>query len=34
VFIRDELGDARSMSLDSPKAREQRIQALRKLGAA
>lgn len=33
AFIRDELGDARSMSLDSPKAREPRIQALRALGA-
>jgi hypothetical protein len=31
AFIRDELGDARTMSLDSPKAREPRIQALREL---
>ena len=31
AFIRDELGDARSMSLDSPKAREPRIRALREL---
>ena len=33
TFIRDELGDARSMSLDSPKAREPRIKALREMGA-
>lgn len=29
VFVRDELGDARSMSLDSPKSRQGRIEALR-----
>jgi hypothetical protein len=34
MFIRDELEDARSMSLDSPKAREPRIKALRALGAS
>jgi len=30
-FVRDELGDARSFSLDSPKSRAPRIDALRKL---
>lgn len=29
-FIRTELGDARSFSLDSPKSRTPRIEALRK----
>ena len=33
AFIRIDLQDARSMSLDSPKAREPRIQALRAMGA-
>ena len=31
-FIRTDLGDARSFSLDSPKSRAPRIQALRKSG--
>jgi hypothetical protein len=31
-FVRSDLGDARSFSLDSPKSRPPRIQALRKLG--
>ncbi|MBX9600138.1 MAG: winged helix DNA-binding domain-containing protein [Bryobacteraceae bacterium] len=31
AFIRDELGDARSFSLDSPRSREPRIEALRAL---
>ena len=31
TFIRDQLGDARSFSLDSPKSRVPRIEALRKL---
>ncbi len=30
VFVRDELGDARAFSLDSPKSRRPRIEALRK----
>jgi hypothetical protein len=30
AYVRDQLGDARSMSLDSPKTRAPRIQALRK----
>jgi len=29
-FVRDELGDARSFSLDSPKSRQPRIEALRR----
>lgn len=29
-FVRDQLGDARSMSLDSPKSRQGRIQAIRR----
>jgi hypothetical protein len=33
-FIRAELGDARSFSLDSPKSRVPRIEALRKAGRA
>jgi hypothetical protein len=33
-FVRDDLGDARSFSLDSPKSRAPRIEALRKLSAA
>ncbi len=32
VFVRDQLGDARSFSLDSPKSRIPRIEALRALG--
>ena len=32
AYVRDQLGDARSMSLDSPKGRAPRIDALRKLG--
>jgi hypothetical protein len=31
-YIRTDLGDARSFSLDSPKSRAPRIQALRKAG--
>ena len=31
TFVRDELGDARSFSLDSPKSRKPRIEALRKM---
>lgn len=31
-FIRDQLGDARAMSLDSPKSRRSRIEALRQRG--
>ena len=31
-FVRDQLGDARSFSLDSPKSRVPRIEALRSLG--
>ncbi len=33
-FVRDQLGDARSFSLDSPKSRVPRIQALRKAAAS
>jgi hypothetical protein len=33
AFVRDDLGDARSFSLDSPKSRAGRIAALRKAGA-
>jgi hypothetical protein len=33
AFVRDQLGDARSFSLDSPKSRAPRIEALRKLSA-
>ena len=32
AYVRDQLGDARSFSLDSPKSRAPRIQALRKQG--
>ncbi len=32
TFIREQLGDARSFSLDSPKTRSPRIQALREMG--
>ena len=32
AFVRDQLGDARSFSLDSPKSRGSRIEALRKAG--
>lgn len=32
AFVRDELGDARSFSLDSPKSRAPRIAALRRSG--
>jgi len=32
--VRDELGDARSFSLDSPKSREPRIAALRAAAGA
>jgi len=31
AYIRDQLGDARSFSLDSPKSRIPRIEAIRKL---
>jgi hypothetical protein len=34
AFVRDELGDARSFSLDSPKSRIPRLRALRKSGAS
>lgn len=34
AFIRDDLGDARSFSLDSPKSRAPRIEALRKAASA
>jgi hypothetical protein len=34
AFIRDQLGDARSFSLDSPAGRRPRLKALRELGAA
>ena len=34
AFIREDLGDARSFSLDSPKSRIPRIQALRKAASA
>jgi hypothetical protein len=30
AYVRDQLGDARSFSLDSPKSRAPRIQVLRK----
>jgi hypothetical protein len=30
AFVRDDLGDARSFSLDSPKSRTPRLDALRK----
>jgi hypothetical protein len=33
AYVRDELGDARSFSLDSPKSRAPRIAGLRRLGA-
>ncbi len=33
-FVRDQLGDARSFSLDSPKSRAPRIVALRKAAAS
>ena len=29
AFVRDQLGDARSFSLDSPKSRAPRVQAIR-----
>ena len=32
AFVRDQLGDARSFSLDSPKSRAPRVDALRKMG--
>jgi hypothetical protein len=32
AFVRDELGDARSFSLDSAKSRAPRIEAVRKAG--
>ena len=32
AFVRDQLGDARSFSLDSPKSRVARLESLRKLG--
>jgi hypothetical protein len=31
AFVRDQLGDARSFSLDSPKSRAPKVAALRKL---
>jgi hypothetical protein len=31
AFVRDQLGDARSFSLDSPKSRKPRIEALRRM---
>ena len=31
AYVRDQLGDARSFSLDSPKSRAPKIEALRKL---
>jgi hypothetical protein len=34
AFVRDDLGDARSFSLDSPKSRAPRIEALRKAAGA
>lgn len=34
AFVRDDLGDARSFSLDSPKSRAPRIEALRKAASA
>jgi hypothetical protein len=33
AFVRDQLGDARSFSLDSPESRGGRLTTLRKLGA-
>jgi hypothetical protein len=32
AFVRDQLGDARSFSLDSPKSRVARLESLRKMG--
>jgi hypothetical protein len=32
AFVRDQLGDARSFSLDSPKSRVARLDALRAMG--
>jgi len=32
AYVRDQVGDARSFSLDSPKSRVPRIEALRKAG--
>lgn len=34
AFVKDELGDARSFSLDSPKSRAPRVEALRKAGSS
>ncbi len=34
AFVRDQLGDARTFSLDSPKSRAPRLQGIRKLGGA
>jgi hypothetical protein len=34
AYVRDQLGDARSFSLDSPKSRAPRLAALRSVGAA
>jgi hypothetical protein len=34
AYVRDQLGDARSFSLDSPKSRAPRVEALRKAHAA
>jgi len=34
IFVRDDLGDARSFSLDSPKSRAPRIEALRRAASA
>jgi hypothetical protein len=31
AFVRDQLGDARQFSLDSPESRKERLAALRKL---
>jgi hypothetical protein len=31
AYVRDQLGDARSFSLDSPKSRKPRIEAIRKM---
>ena len=31
AYVRDDLGDARSFSLDSPKSRVPRIESLRKM---
>jgi hypothetical protein len=33
-FVRSQLGDARSFSLDSPKSRAPRVEALRKAAVA